>query len=356
MKKQIDLNDSIYIDLDVSVLAALERMDSLKRKLLIILKEGLFYGVLSIGDIQRAILNKIPLESKIESILRKEITICYDTDDFEKVKEKMIRLKAECMPIIDGKNKLVNVIFWEDVFGVGQKRKEVSLNIPVVIMAGGKGTRLKPLTNILPKPLLPINERTIIEDIMNRFVEVGCSDFHLSVNYKAKTIKDYFKNLNNPDYSINYFQEDKPLGTAGSMFLIKDKINSTFFVSNCDILIDQDLEEVYNYHKENGNEITMISAIKRYKIPYGTIETKKDGVLERLDEKPDLIFQINTGVYVLEPSVLKYIPENEFFHITELIEIIKKASGKVGVFPIAENSWQDIGNWSDYDKILEKIK
>jgi NDP-sugar pyrophosphorylase family protein len=220
-------------------------------------------------------------------------------------------------------------------------------------MAGGKGTRLRPLTNVFPKPLLPINEKTIIEDIMDRFVGVGCNEFHISVNYKAQTIKDYFVNLNNSEYSIDYFEEDKPLGTAGSMFLIKDKIHTTFFVSNCDILIDQDLSEIYEYHKSNKNKITIVSAMKNYKIPYGTIETSENGLLKSMDEKPELIFQINTGMYILEPEMLDLIPNNEFFHITELIEKVRKSGENVGVFPIGENSWQDIGNWDDYKKILK---
>ncbi len=354
MKNQIDLTTSLFISLKFSVLEALERMDSSKRKLLIVLKGKTFYGVLSIGDIQRAIINKYPLDQSIKSILRDQITVCYDTDDTDEIKQKMLEHRTECMPILNKDNDLINVLFWDDIFGSKVKRKNVKLDLPVIIMAGGKGTRLRPLTNIFPKPLLPINEKTIIEDIMDRFVAVGCNDFHLSVNYKADTIRNYFSLLDNKEYNIDYFEEDKPLGTAGSMFLIKDKIDSTFFVSNCDILIDQDLEEIYNYHKDNKNEITIVSAIKRYKIPYGTIQTKENGILDKLDEKPELVFQINTGMYILEPGVLKYIPENEFFHITHLIELIKEQSGNVGVFPIAEKSWQDIGNWDDYGKILKK--
>lgn len=353
MSKQIDLNNPIFIIKTFSVLAALERMDLIKRKLLIILEGEKFYGVLSIGDIQRAIINKYKLESSIDNILRKEITTCSDNDSLESIKAKMIEFRTECMPILTENNTLTNLFFWEDLFGAKYEFKKVILNLPVIIMAGGEGTRLKPLTNIIPKPLLPINEKTIIEDIMDRFVHVGCNEFFLSINYKAETIKNYFNVLDNPSYKVNYFEEDKPLGTAGSMFLIKNKINSTFFVSNCDILIDQDLDEIYDYHKKNENKITIVSAIKRYKIPYGTLETAENGILSKLDEKPELVFQINTGMYILEPDVLNFIPENEFYHLTHLIEHVKNNGLRVGVFPIAENSWQDIGNWEDYSKILK---
>ncbi|WP_261375717.1 nucleotidyltransferase family protein [Dokdonia sp. Hel_I_63] len=350
--KIMDSKKKLFIDKKTTILQALEKMDMLKRKLLIVMEENLFVGVLSIGDIQRAIIKKLPLDSSIEGILRTEITICSDTESEQEVKEKMLSSRTEVMPIVNNEGLLTNILFWEDIFGLTRRKKEVKLNLPVIIMAGGKGTRLRPLTHVFPKPLLPINEKTIIEDIMDRFVDVGCNKFFLSVNYKAKTIKSYFKDLDNKDYDISYFQEDKPLGTAGSMFLIKDDISTPFFVSNCDILIDQDLEEIYEYHKKNNNKITIVSAIKNYKIPYGTIETGENGLLSHMDEKPELIFQINTGMYLLEPDMLKKIPDNTFYHITELIENVKDCGQNVGVFPIAENSWQDIGNWEDYGKIL----
>jgi NDP-sugar pyrophosphorylase family protein len=163
-------------------------------------------------------------------------------------------------------------------------------------------------------------------------------------------IKYYFKSLKNPNYHIDYFQEDTPLGTAGSMFLIKNKINSTFFVSNCDILIDQDLQELYDYHKKNENKITLVSALKHYKVPYGTLETGDQGILKELAEKPKLTFQINSGLYILEPDLLEEIPENSFYHITDLIENVKKKGDKIGVFPVSEGSWKDIGEWDEYLK------
>lgn len=346
--KKIDFNDPIFIQPNTTLLDALKKMNEIKRKLLIVNEEKKFVGVLSIGDIQRAIINKHLITDNVVNILRTEITVCRVSDSPEFVKKQMLKKRTEYMPILDESNNLIALWYWEDIFGDDFKRKEVSLNLPVVIMAGGKGTRLKPLTNVLPKPLIPINEKTIIEDIMDRFVEVGCSDFYISVNYKSDLIKFYLDNLDNKNYKITYFEEDKPLGTAGSMFLIKEKIKKTFFVSNCDILIKQDMEEMYNYHHENNNVITIISALKTYIIPYGTIYTEKGGKLLRLDEKPEQLVQINTGMYILEPEMLYEIPENKLFHITDLIERVKSKNLKVGVFPIPETSWQDIGMWKEY--------
>lgn len=325
-----------------SILFALKRMDVLERKLLIVVHENKFIGLLSIGDIQRAILKNINLESSIKEILRDDLTLAYSYENPDLIRARMMEYRTEIMPVLDRDNNLLDILFWEDVIGT-ESRTQEKLDLPVIIMAGGKGERLKPLTNVFPKPLIPVNEKTILEDIMDQFVNIGCHNFYLSVNYKADIIKQFLAGLDNPNYNLSYFQEDKPLGTAGSLYLIADKIKSTFFVSNCDIIIHQDLVEVYNYHKQNGNSITMIAALKHYKIPYGTIETGIDGILEELQEKPELTFKINSGVYILEPDVLKNIPKNKFFHITDLILKIKKNGGKIGVFPISEKSWLDYG-------------
>ena len=220
-----------------------------------------------------------------------------------------------------------------------------------VIMAGGFGTRLKPLTNVLPKPLIPIGEKTIIEDIFERFYNHGCSQFYISVNYKADLIEYYLKKQNLAAYQLNFFSEQNPMGTAGSLSLLKGKIDQTFFVSNCDIIIDQDYSEILDYHRSNNNEITIVAALKHFPIAYGTIETGDNGKLLNLLEKPELTYKINSGMYILEPHLIEQIPTDSFFHITQLIEIVQKRKGKVGVFPVSEKSWTDVGSWSEYLKL-----
>lgn len=334
--------EKITIKGEETILFALKRMDILERKLLIIIKNDKFIGLLSVGDIQRAIIKNLPFDTLVTSIIRDDIRVAYIGDDKEKIKADMIEERIECMPVIDKDSNLVDVIFWEDILG-GKTDLFERINIPVVIMAGGEGTRLKPLTNILPKPLIPIVDKTIIEDIMDRFVLAGCNKFYISVNYKAEMIKHYLESLHNPAYSLQFFQEEKPLGTAGSLYLLSDKLSSTFFVTNCDIIVKQDLDEVYKYHKDNKNDITIVAALKHYKIPYGTIESGIDGILTSLSEKPEIVFKINSGVYILEPDTISQIPQDEFFHITDLILKIKRKKGRVGVFPISEKSWQDYG-------------
>jgi dTDP-glucose pyrophosphorylase len=349
LKKEVE---RLLITESSSLTDALKQMDKVGKKLLIVKdQDGKYKSILSIGDIQRHLIENQNFEAIISNVLRPSVRIANKTQRLEEIKKEMLEFRMEFMPVVDNE-ELLGVYFWEDVFGEVQRKNDTYLNLPVVIMAGGKGTRLQPLTNVIPKPLIPIGHKTILEEIMDRFVDVGCHEFYLSVNYRASTIKHYLSELNNEAYQVSYFQESKPLGTAGSMYLLKDKLNSTFFVSNCDIIIDQDLEDIYEYHRRSKNDITVVSALKHNIIPYGTIETGKNGVLKKLSEKPQVTYQINTGVYILEPNVLNSIPEDEFFHITDLIEKIKRNNGKIGVFPISEGAWQDIGEWVEYKKVL----
>jgi NDP-sugar pyrophosphorylase family protein len=261
----------------------------------------------------------------------------------------------EFLPIIDKNRKIIDVYFWEDLFIEKEPPPRKQFILPVVIMAGGVGTRLRPLTNVLPKPLIPIGGKTMLEEIFERFGKHGCEDFFISVNFKADLIEYYIRNENLP-YNLVFLKEEKPLGTAGSLSMLKGKINSTFFVSNCDILIEQDYSEILDYHRENNNEITIVAALKHYPIPYGTIQTGKNGQLLDLKEKPELTFKINSGMYILEPHILSEIPGNTFIHITKLIEGVKLRNGKIGVFPVSEKSWKDIGNWNEYTNSQANIK
>ncbi len=349
------MNDNrLIIQNTVPIITALKKMDAEKTKLLIVGDETHFQGLISIGDIQRAIINNIDLNSPISSILRKDIIVASINDSQEEIKQKMLKIRAEFMPVINDKKKIVRIIFWEDLWVEEKLPPSEKINLPVVIMAGGKGSRLRPITNVLPKPLIPIGEKPIIEHIINRFVEVGCNKFYFSVNYKSELIEYYFNSFEHPAYYIEYFQEEKPLGTAGSLHLLNGIIDSTFFVSNCDIIIDQDYSQIYHYHKNNANELTIVAALKQYKIPYGIIDTEKNGLLKSIQEKPEITYKINAGLYILEPHLLNEIPQNEFFHITDLIDKIKTRNGKVGVFPVSEKSWKDIGEWDEYLKYKDE--
>lgn len=351
-KKYMDKIKERIIIPSTTLLDAMKLMDSTKVKMLFVFNEKHFEGIITIGDIQRAIIKGISMTEPVLSFLDKNKKYVKPDESHEIVQQKMLSLRSECMPVVDEQGELVDVYFWKDLFGEKEQKITESINLPVVIMAGGKGTRLAPLTNVYPKPLIPVGEKTIVEAIMDKFVSYECHDFYMSVNYKADTIKNYFDFIDNQEYNIYYFQEDRPLGTAGSLRLLKDKINSTFFVSNCDILIEEDYAEILNYHRNNRNELTVVAAVKTFSIPYGTISSSENGLLESIEEKPTLSFKINTGLYILEPSLLEDIPD-EFYHITHLMEKLKLEGRRVGVYPISQNDWKDMGDWNEYLKMIK---
>lgn len=352
MNKQ-ELINQRTIQSNETIIGALKKMDTEKCKVLFVYDHNKFVGILTIGDVQRAIIKSINLEDSISLILDKNKIYAKASESIEVIKNKMYQLRAECMPILDEDLNLVDVVFWKDLFSnvIVQNVRE-KIEIPVVIMAGGKGTRLKPITNVIPKPLVPVGDKTILEEIMDQFEIIGCKKFYMSVNYKSDLMKYYLSNLGHK-YDISFFEESKPLGTIGSVSLLKGKLDKPFFVTNCDILIDQDFRDVYEYHINNHNDITMITAVKNISIPYGVIETGKDGLMTGLKEKPNITYMINTGVYIINPELIDYIPENEFFHVTQLMDLVKNKGGRVGCFPVSEISWKDMGEWQEYLKMIK---
>ena len=349
-KRRISINDSL--------LRALKQMDEERVKMLLVFDGEKFISILTIGDIQRAIIKHIAMDSPIASIvdvIKQDKDYATPADTEEEIKEMILSMRTECMPVVDENGNLVKVFFWNDFF------EEVSLppvrekiDLPVVIMAGGKGTRLKPITNVIPKPLVPVGDKTILEVIMDQFEGIGCHKFYMSVNYKADMMKYYLSQLDHK-YDIEFFMEDKPLGTIGSVSLLKGKITTPFFVSNCDSINEQDYRDVWDYHVNNHNDMTIVTMVKSFKIPYGVIETGEDGLMTALKEKPELTYQVNTGVYILNPSCIDEIPEGEFFHITHLMEKIKARGGRVGCFPVSEQSWRDMGEWPEYLKMIKVL-
>jgi len=338
----------------VSLLEAMKQMDNIKAKTLFVFNEEHFVGLITIGDIQRAIINNIALNEAVSRILERNKIYGYRSEGEDSIKEKMRRMRAEVMPVLDENGELVDVWFWGDLFNKAELPQREKINLPVVIMAGGEGTRLKPITNVIPKPLVPIGDKTILESILDQFEKIGCTKFYMSVNYKADMMKYYLSQLPHR-YDIEFLQEDKPLGTIGSVSLLKGRIKTPFFVSNCDSINEQDYRDVYDYHVDNHNDLTIVTMVKSFKIPYGVIETGEDGLMVALSEKPELTYQVNTGVYILNPECIEEIPEGEFFHITHLMGKIKARGGRVGCFPVSEHSWKDMGEWPEYLKMINVL-
>lgn len=342
------------IQCTMTLIQSLKKMDEIKVKMLFVFDDDKFLSILTIGDLQRAIIRGVTMDSPVSSFIDTNKQFCYNTESKDQIREKMLKLRAECMPVVDEQDNLVDVFFWNDMFKHSEPQHRAKIDLPVVIMAGGKGTRLKPITNVIPKPLIPVGDKTILEEIMDQFEGIGTKKFYMSVNYKANMMEYYLSQLDHK-YDIEFFMEDKPLGTIGSVALLKGKITSPFFVSNCDIIIDQDYRDVYDYHKENKNDITIVTAVKSIRIPYGVIETCKNGLMKGLKEKPEQTYMINTGVYILNPELIDEIPEGEFFHITHLMEKVKARGGRIGCFPVSEHAWRDMGEWPEYLKMINVL-
>ena len=337
-----------------NILQALKKMDEVKVKMLLVFEGKQFLSILTIGDIQRAIIKGVNMTEPITSILQTKKKFASPEETIEQVRQKMLSLRAECMPVVDVEGNLVKVYFWNELFNYSEADHRKKINLPVVIMAGGKGTRLKPITNVIPKPLVPVGDKTILEVIMDQFESIGCKKFYMSVNYKADMMEFYLSQLDHK-YDIEFFMEDKPLGTIGSVSLLKGKITTPFFVSNCDSINEQDYRDVYDYHISNHNDMTIVTMVKSFKIPYGVIETGEDGLMRSLQEKPEHTYMVNSGVYILNSDLINEIPEGEFFHITHLMEKVKARGGRVGCFPVSENAWHDMGEWPEYLKMIKVL-
>lgn len=338
---------------DNTILSAMKKMDEIKVKILFVYDGDKFEGILTLGDIQRAIIKGYSLTESVSSILDRNKIYADANESIDTIKRKMESIRAEIMPVLNN-GVVVEVYTWEDLFGNTSEPQKKLIDLPVVIMAGGKGTRLKPITNVIPKPLVPVGDKTILEVILDQFEGIGCHKFYMSVNYKADMMEYYLSQLDHK-YDIEFFMEEKPLGTIGSVSLLKGKINTPFFVSNCDSINEQDYRDVWDYHVQNHNDMTIVTMVKSFKIPYGVIETGEDGLMVSLSEKPELTYQVNTGVYILNPGCIDEIPDGEFFHITHLMEKVKARGGRVGCFPVSEQAWKDMGEWPEYLKMIQVL-
>ena len=342
---------------NITIRQAMKKLNQYGKKCLVIIDETqTLLGTLSDGDLRKAILNGSNMADSIHKIYQENPTVLisgkYKHDEAKKLFTKSM---FDLIPVVDNKRKLIDVLHWEKVLSNGGgKTSKDKLNVPVVIMAGGKGARLEPFTKVLPKPLVPIHDKPIIEHIIERFTDIGCSEFHLTVNYKGKILKAYFEELQ-PEYDVAFVDEKEPLGTAGSLQYLKGTFEKPFFVTNCDIIIKADYANLYEFHQKGKYDITLVASAKEYIIPYGTCELNDNGHLSHIKEKPKYDFLINTGLYVLNPDVLNLIPKNKFYHITRLIEDAKNQGKKIGVFPIDDDAWIDIGHWAEYKKAIDKF-
>jgi NDP-sugar pyrophosphorylase family protein len=299
-------------------------------------------GILNDGDIRRALLEGYSLEDSIEKIYNKTPLICNMNDSKNMIIQKAIKRKVYQIPIVDNDNRLIDV---EDLAtlltNVNRKNK-------VILMAGGLGTRLRPLTEDTPKPLLKVGTKPILQTIIENFENYGFKDIILSVNYKADMIKEYFKDGSEFRVNIEYLEEDKRLGTAGALSLLKEKPNEPFFVMNADLLTNVNFTHLLDFHSFGNSMATMCVREYDFQVPYGVIKTDGDKI-SSIVEKPVHKFFVNAGIYLLSPKVLEYIPDDTFYDMPTLFDKLIQENKNVLSFPIHEY-WLDIGKMEDFHR------
>ena len=342
--------EELFLAPDATVLEALRKLDETGQRILFIAPEGRLQAALTDGDIRKFFLRGGTPDQTVDRAANYH-PLSLPIAERGRAREVLQTHRIDALPILDKRGVITDIVFAYKLDVDNRKR----VDIPVVMMAGGLGTRLYPYTKILPKPLIPVGEQPIAELIIDRFRDFGCHDFTMIVNYKRGMIKSYFTDLEK-DYTVHFADEDVFMGTGGGLCLLKGKIQSPFFFTNCDTLLDVDFGDIYEYHKKHGNLVTMICAFKHYTVPYGVVELGQDGGIAAMREKPELDFLTNTGVYVVEPRVVEEMRDGETIGFPDVIDRYRAAGEKVGVYPINESAWMDMGQMEELEKMRRRLE
>jgi dTDP-glucose pyrophosphorylase/CBS domain-containing protein len=346
--------DALLVSPDLPASRALRQMDAGGEKILFVVGDDrVIQGVVTDGDVRRWIISGRGLDEPVGALMNTRPVALTEPCDPDAARALFLQHRIDSIPVLDAARRVVAVVRSLDLLETEQEIHG-TVRCPVVIMAGGEGTRLAPFTRVLPKPLVPVGTKPIIEHIIRQFTRFGCSDFYLTLNYKANLIKAFFADTEH-DFSLTYVEETRPLGTAGGLSLLRDSLTSTFFLSNCDILVDVDLADFYAFHAEHGNRVSLVGSTKHFVIPYGVCQSSAGGVLTRVDEKPEFNFLVSTGLYLVEPDVLEDVPTDAFFNFTDLMNLYIERGERIGVYPVSEGSWMDMGQWDTPREMPERF-
>ncbi len=345
----MDYQDYI-IDGSASVAQCLQALERNLYKVLFIAPAGRLEGVVTDGDIRRFLLRGGEMSQPVRLAASPNPV---SVRSFHEASARAILEERDltCVPMLDAQGKIHALVFKNDT----AHRETAPVDAPVIMMAGGLGTRLLPYTEILPKPLIPAGKITITEQIINRFKKFGCKSFSLVVNYKRNLIKSYFSEVD-AGVSIEFVDEDKPLGTGGGLSFFRGRFDGPVFVTNCDSVVEADYGEILETHKRTGSVVTMVCARKRFDIPYGVVETDGEGRVLSLREKPSFEMLTNTGFYIVSPQFIDRIPQNQFVPITETVEQCRAEGLRVSAYVIDEECFIDIGQLDDLCRVGERMK
>jgi dTDP-glucose pyrophosphorylase len=341
------MKDIILLPSD-TIKTAFEVIDNGAIKLAIVVDENSkFLGTISDGDIRRAILKGKSLEDSIENVYNKKPFFVKESYDKYELIKSCKQNKIYQIPVVNDKNEVIDIVLLDELIETKEYPNKV------ILMVGGLGTRLRPLTNDMPKPMLKVGDKPILETIIDRFKKSGFKNFVFCVNYKAEIIKNYFGNGSKFGVNIEYVDENKRMGTAGALSLLKEKPKEAFFVMNGDLLTTLDFSYLLEYHHKNEAVATMAVREHKYQVPFGVVNLEGNKI-RSIEEKPTFNFFVSAGIYVLEPETIDLIPKNEFFDMPDLFNKLIEAKKETVSFPIKEY-WTDIGRIEEYKKANEEF-
>ena len=334
-----------------TVAEAMEAINKNARGVVYVCDGSRLRGVVTDGIVRRHLMKGGNIEADVRDVMNAKPQYLMHSDD-EDPYRYMEKTAVTSLPILNQDFEIVTIKFLH----ASAIHASEDLDVPVVIMAGGKGTRLLPLTQVIPKPLVTIDDRTITEIIMDQFMQFGCNDFNMIVNYKKALIKAFFSEYDKKDCHVSFTDEEEFMGTGGGIKLLEGRYDDSFFLTNCDILIEEDYGDILRKHKKDGDIITIVCAVKKFTVPYGTVEVDEKGCVARFKEKPSQTHMVNTGLYVIHPRFLDYIPDNTFIHITQVIEKCIENGEKVGVYPVQEGNWWDMGQMNELERMRTRFQ
>ncbi len=320
--------------------------DGAMKIVLVVDKSDKLLGTLTDGDIRRGLLNGLDLKSSIESIIFKTPTVAKNTDTKEMILKLALSKKLHQIPIVNESGKVIGIEEINELVKPNTKTNKV------ILMVGGLGKRLGSLTKDTPKPMLKVGNKSILETIVESFSSYGYTNIVMCLNYKSHVIKDYFGNGSKFGVNIDYVTEEKRMGTAGALSLLKEKPEEPFFVMNGDLLTNVNFESIHEFYSSNNADALMCVREYESQVPYGVINMKNTKITS-IDEKPMQKFFVNAGIYMLDPNILEHIPKNQFYNMTTLFEKIIEKNKNAISFPI-QGYWLDIGRFEEFEKANEE--
>lgn len=339
----------ILIGPDSSVRDALRSIDEGAVQIVLVVdSEHKLLGTLSDGDVRRGLLGGATLDTSVREIMHRGPTVARDTDPRPAIFAKMRRLGLHQLPVVDAENRVVALQTLDDLV-IPEKYAN-----PVVIMAGGLGTRLKELTQSTPKPMLKVGDRPILELLIETFVDQGFTEFFIAVNYKAEVIEQYFGDGSRCGARITYLRETKRMGTAGALSLLPQAPSTPFFVANADLVTRVDYVDMLEKHRRSGACATMAVREYEFQIPFGVID-ERDGLIAGIREKPIHRSMVSAGIYVMSPEVLSLVAPDQYHDMPSIFEQII-GSGRTAATYAVRGYWLDVGRISDYHKANEDFQ